>query len=353
VGTFDADFVLESVNESDGRFIFTAKSMTKDFVCEKGLNRLAEDSKRKHLVWRHEHPLIPKYNSTHIYGTVLESKVTDGTIISTYEVYGHTPEHLKVRDVIRKRFEIHEPIAISMRYRQYGEENPIHYDVVEHSLTPTPACKECRAIEILNESDNMLETEKLAKQIQELEDQLTKKDKTLEELDKKVLKAQGDVEKAMTDIKTKDKALEDAEESKKKITDQFLELKDKLNGQTKLIEKLQEENVMKGLEPLLKDLIELDGKEMETIYREKVLEAYHKAKEKSDEKIFNETLNFLKGRAKKLDGAAHAVTKTLEEQARESAKAQDFEEEATKKARDINAFANMPKEFFVKKEVHK
>ena len=106
VEEFQVDFVLEEIKEEDNRFFFTAKSITKDFICEDGLKRLAHDSPGKHLVWRHEHPLIPKYKSTHIYGTVLESNVKDDGILSKYEVYGHTDEHLKASRIIRERMKL-------------------------------------------------------------------------------------------------------------------------------------------------------------------------------------------------------------------------------------------------------
>jgi DNA repair exonuclease SbcCD ATPase subunit len=349
---YQIDFALESIKEDENRFIFTAKSITKDFVCEDGLNRLANDSPGKHLVWRHEHPLIPQFTSTHIYGRVLESKVKDGGIFSTYEVYGHTDDHLKVREVIKQRFELKDPIKISMRYRQYGTDNPIHFDVVEHSLTPTPACKECRAIEILNESDKMTE-EELAKQIKELEEQLTKKDKLLEGYESKletyntkIQAIEKSLEEEIKSSKAKDKKLEETEKGKDEITEQLLEFKDKINGQSQMIEKLQEDNAMKGYDPLIKDLVELDGKEMEPIYHEKILEAYRKSKA-GDKDILDKTLEFLKTRSKRLEGAAHAITKTLESQASESQfKDAELEDEATMKQRDKKAFTNMPKEFF-------
>ena len=350
VEDYQIDLKLENIIEEDDRFLFTAVSITKDFVCEDGRERLASDSPGKHLVWRHEHPLIPKYNSTHIYGRVLESEAKDGGIFSKYEVYGHTNEHLKVREVIKKRFELGEPINISMRFRQYGEENPIHFDVVEHSLTPTPACKECKAIEILNESDNMEDKEKLAKEIKELEKQLTKKDELLESLEAKVVDATKQVEDKILELEGKDKELEEVGKSKKEITEQLLEFKDKLNDQTVMIEKLQEDNVMKGVQPLIESLLELDGKEMESIYLMKIKEAYKKSKLENDEKIFESCLEFLEKRAKSLESKAHAVITSLEDTATAAQlKDEKLEDDVTKKARDRQAFANMPDSFFEKR----
>ena len=116
---FQVDFALEEITEEEGRFFFTARSITKDFVCEPGLDRISGDSSGKHLVWRHEHPIIPKFKTNHIYGTVLESNTKDGEIQSKYEVYGHTEDHLKARQIIKERHELGKPISISVRYRQY------------------------------------------------------------------------------------------------------------------------------------------------------------------------------------------------------------------------------------------
>ena len=123
------DFSLESVDESNDKFIFTARSITKDFVCEEGLERLSKDSINKPLIWRHENPVNPKYSTHHIYGRVLESVAEKGEIISKYEVYGHTKTHEEIRDIIRKRNIINKPISISMRFREYTKEKkPIHYE---------------------------------------------------------------------------------------------------------------------------------------------------------------------------------------------------------------------------------
>jgi len=346
VDEFTIDLVLEDVVEADGRFVFTAYSITKDFICEKGLKRLSNDSPGKHLVWRHEHPLIPKFKTTHIYGTVLESHIEEDKIRSKYEVYGHTDEHLKARQVIKKRHELGKPISISMRYRQYGEENPIHYDVVEHSLTPTPACVECVALDILNESDKMTKDEELAKEVQKLEEELTKKDKILENLESKVVAIEKELEKTETESKIKDKKLEEAETNKSKITEQLLEFKDKLNGQAKIIEKLQEDNKMKEIEPLINSLVELDGKEMEPFYRNHALNAYHKSKLEKNDKILEEALEFLKSRSKRLEGATHSVVTPLEVTAANAMQDKELENESQRKSRDNRAFTNMPPEFF-------
>jgi hypothetical protein len=198
------------------------------------------------------------------------------------------------------------------------------------------------------------ENKKLAMQIQELEEQLTKKDKLLEGYESKLegyaTKIQT-IEKKLEDeiesSKAKDTKLEDTEKGKEEITEQLLEFKDKMNKQDVVIDKLQEDNFLKGLAPLFDDLIELDGKEMETIYHDKALEAY----KSGDEKKLKETIEFLTSRSKKLVGAAQAITTSLEETSKNAQfRDEELEDEATKKQRDTNAFKNMPKEFYAWKK---
>jgi len=339
------DFALEDVEETEDKFIFTARSITKDFVCEKGLERISNDSPGKPLIWRHEHPIIPEFTkSTHIFGRVLESHVEKGDIFSKYQVYGHTQAHLDVRNIIKKRDELNKPIKISLRFRQYGpDESPIHFDVIEHSLTPTPACKECKVIDILNESDNMPEEEKdeyeqeLMKSIRELEEKLTKKDKILEELESKIVT----LEKTIEDS---EKEIESERTEKDEISEQILELNDKVKEQSIIIDKLHEKIKMKEVEPVINNLIELDGKDMEELYRMKVRDSI------ADDKKFEEVKNFLSKRAKELESAPHAQVEDLSSTAQKSQfKDEELEDEKQKAQRDVKAFANMPKEFFEKR----
>jgi len=321
------DLKLESFEESDNKFIFTARSLTKDFVCEDGLKRLSEDSKNKALIWRHEHPVNPKFTNTHIYGRVLESTAENGEIISKYELYGHTKEHEMVKELIRKRNKINKPISISMRFREYlQDKNPIHYDVIEHSLTPTPACKECVLLDIKNEGDLMPE-KNLEKEIKELEEKLTKKEKAYEELSAKVIELEKSVE-------TKDEELEESKTSKDELSKQLISFKDQLNEQAKMIEKLNEDLFTKDVEPLINQLVKLDGEEMKSVY----LDASRKEKGKE----------FLLERIKELEDRLKMKPKvtSLEQSAADAMKDEELEEdEKTKQKRDSDAFMYMPTEF--------
>jgi len=337
---FKIDLALEEFEEFEDTYTFTAKSITKDFVCEPGLERLAKDSPGKHLVWRHEHPVNPNYIENHIYGRVLESQAEDGHFISKYQGYKHTQAHKKVLEIIKKRNEIEQPLSISIRYRQYGpDEKPIHFDIIEHSLTPTPACKECVILDIKNESEIMDEKElqKKLDEIAKLEDELTLKTKKLEQMESKIVSLEEAVE-------TKEKELEGEKGEKKKLLDQMLEFTDKLNEQKKMIDSLNEGLRLKEIEPLISKLIELDGKNMESLYRMKA-----KASLAKDEE-FEETKKFFEGRIKERESEiTSAVPKDLMETALENQRDEELEDDKTKQIRDKRAFANMPEEFFEKR----
>jgi len=333
---YNIDFLLESIETENDTFRFKAKSITKDFVCEKGLDRLAQDSPNKPLIWRHEHPLIPDFAKTqHIYGRVLESKAENGEIISEYELYNHTKEHEKVRKVVEERFKAKQPIKISMRFRQYERDGvPIHFDVIEHSLTPTPACAECKMIDILNESDIMPDEKdlKVLEEIKKLEAELTKKDKALENLQVKLVTLEKDIE-------SKDKELESKEGEKKEILDQLLEFKDKLNEQTKFINELKEARKMDALSPLIVKLEKLDGEKMKSIYEKEAISLVKEDKFKEAKKFLLERIEDLEKRE-----LIKPETKDLSFSADESVE-KELEDEKVKTKRDREAFAFMPEEF--------
>lgn len=341
------DLSLESFEEDEDTYTFTAKTLTKDFVCEPGLKRLANDSPGKSVVWRHEHPVNPKYTQNHIYGRVLESSVEDGYFISKYQGYKHTKAHKKVLEIIKTRNELKSPLSISIRYRQYGpDENPIHFDVIEHSLTPTPACKECVILDIKNESEIMDEKqikEKL-EQIAKLEDELTLKNKTLEQMESKIVSLEEKMVETEEAVETKDKELEVAKTSQKELVEKVLGFNDKLNEQKLMIDKLNEGLKLKELEPLITKLVELDGKNMESLYRMKAKTSLIK------DESFEETKKFFIDRINDRETEVTlAVPKTLMETALESQiREEEMEDESVGKQRDKRAFANMPKEFFKK-----
>lgn len=306
------------------------------------MERLSKDSPGKHVVWRHEHPVIPKYKDNHIYGRVLEAHQEDGYFISKYQGYKHTPAHIKVYNIIKERDELKNPLSVSIRYRQYGDDDaPKHFDVIEHSLTPTPACKECVILDINNESDNMNDEERLQK-IKEIEEELTLKNKKLESLESKIVSLEELVTKSAESIKVKDEQLEVDKTEKKELSDKVISFNDKLNEQIKMIDKLNEDMKLNELEPSIKKLIEIDGKSMEDLYRMKARSAL------ADDKSFEEVKTFFAERIKDQESKnTPAVPKDIYDTALEAQMSdEELEDDKQKASRDSRAFANMPPEFF-------
>lgn len=326
------DFELQNIAISEGKPRFKARSISKEFVpCDEALERLSKNSVGKPLVWRHEHPADIRFNENHIYGEVVRSEVVDGFIESEYELYTHTQDHKKLVKILKDRDELKSPLSISMRFRTYFNEEgqPIHYDVIEHSATPTPACKECVVIDIQNEENNMNELEEKIKEIEELEEQLTKKDKLLEELEQEVLDIKNSVKK-------KDEMLEEEKTEKQKIEEKLIAFKDKLNEQSKLIDEMKEQNKMDKLQPYIERILEEDGDEMRDLYENKALRLIREDK-------FDEAKSFLNKRLEKVaKDKVMPVTKSFEQSAQESQ--EDVEdlslEEEKEKAK--KAFAHFP-----------
>lgn len=254
--TFTSDYRLESVQEDNGKFFFTATSLDNNFECDEGRAILAKKSIGKEYLWRHQHPIQEGNEDTHIYGQVVDSFINDkGFIESKYEIYGHTEEHLAIREAIRERQRIGKPLGVSMRYRKYFIGDKIlHWDVFEHSGTPFPKCTKCTNIDFIGEKKmpenekaklKQKELEESLKKIGELEDQLTSRTKIFEEM-------KSTVETLETNLKAKSNELEKTEKTEKTLEEQIEDLK---NEVTYLIKK-----------PMLDKILEvkkLDNRELE------------------------------------------------------------------------------------------
>ncbi len=276
---------LASYEEKDGKFFFTAKSLSSDFECEAVLERLAEDSINKHLIWRHKHPIQDENNESHIYGTIYDSKIVDGHIISTYQAYDHTKDHRDFIELIKERDIVNDPLGISMRYRKYYVEDKInHADVFEHSGTPFPKCTECLIDDYIGEKkmpdeikpdaqkpeskDDELEQKKLEKhlaKIAELEKTLNSRTEILEGYKSKIETLEKEV-KNVKDSNTQEtvtledrvKHLEEKLEkqgvdhkaeidllAKKPILDEMFEIRPKLDKVEKALYTEQKEEYLK------------------------------------------------------------------------------------------------------------
>lgn len=243
------DLQLQSIAETGGVFTFTAKSLSKDFECEKGRKILSEESKGKPYIWRHKHPIQEGNTDTHIYGKVVDSWLENGEIFSKYQMYNHTDEHKAIIEVIKERHEAKEPLGVSMRYRKYLKNKvPIHYDVFEHSGTPYPKCEDCNTIEFgvqtMTNEENIKQEEKKVEEdvledsiskIKKLEELLNSKTDILNELEKKV-------EAYRNEMLKKDSQLEKKEIVEKSLEEKVQDLKNEVDYLTKkpLIDKILE-----------------------------------------------------------------------------------------------------------------
>lgn len=307
--TFTSDYRLENVLEDNGKFFFTATSLDNNFECEKGRAILAKKSIGKGYIWRHQHPIQEGNEDTHIYGEVVNSHINDkGFIESKYEVYGHTEEHLTIREAIRERQRIGKPLGVSMRYRKYYVgDNILHWDVFEHSGTPFPKCTNCKNIDFIGENKmpdkeetkqkqkelEEKDLDKSLKKIDELENKLTSRTKIFEEMKSKVetlendLKAKSDeLEKTEKTEKTLEEQIEDLKNEvkyliKKPIIDKILEVK-KLDNREREFLKLQDEKYLEGkLEQWSK---EAESKIVVTTHEESAEDAQEHADEEFDKK---------------------------------------------------------------------
>ncbi len=285
---FTSDYRLDVINEENGKFFFTATSLDNNFECEKGRAILAKESIGKPYLWRHQHPIQKGNIDLHIFGEIVNSYINDkGFIESKYEVYGHTQDHLDLRDIIKERQKVGKPLGLSMRYRKYHiGDKVLHWDVFEHSGTPYPKCKKCENLDYIGEEEmptkeeikkeelDKVDLEESLKKIGELETQLNSRSEILEEMKSKMMTLE-------TDLKTKANELDKTEKAERTLEEQIGDLKNEVEYLKK--------------KPIIDKILEvkqLDDREIEFLknqddkYLEEKLEQFKKA---SDAKIHVKT----------------------------------------------------------------
>jgi len=306
------EFQLESYEEKDDKFFFTAKALSKDFECEKGRGILAEKSKNRDYVWRHQHPIEEGNFETHIYGYVVDSWLegVDKEIFSKYEIYGHTKDHLALREIIKERKKVGDPLGVSMRYRKYFDDagNIIHYDVLEHSGTPYPACSDCKTInyEVINMTNEDKKEEvkkeeneenKSFNKIEELEKLLDSKTKIIDE-------TKLELDKLKKDVALKEKELEKKSIEEKSLEDQIKEMRleiEFLSTKKPIIDKILEVkeidermlNFLKAQDPdYLKGKLEDFSKEAVKPHVKSQEDSANESKEKMEEEVKEKDVAF-------------------------------------------------------------
>ena len=194
------------------------------------------------MVWRHRHPIEDKHKENHIYGRIVEARLEDGYIVSTYEVYNHTADHIAFIEILKEREKIGDTLGISMHYRRYFnmKNEVIHYDVFEHSGTPFPACESCKTIAVgvktmTNEGTDIKEVKKPEDEIKEdnSDDKILKKIGELEEMlnDKteKLEAYKGKIESLELEMKKKSEEIEDKNNETKSVEERVLELEGEIS----------------------------------------------------------------------------------------------------------------------------
>ncbi len=304
--TFTSDYRLESIQEDDGKFYFTATSLDNNFECEVGRAILSKKSVGKAYIWRHQHPIQDGNEETHIYGEVIASRINDkGFIESKYEVYSHTEDHLILREDIKERQRIGKPLGVSMRYRKYYVGDKIlHMDVFEHSGTPFPKCEQCTNIDFIGEkkvpdkeeikeNEKKLEVKDLdesIKKIGELENQLTSRTKIYEEM-------KSTVETLEAKLKEKSKKLEETTKAEQTLEEKVEDLKNEVIYlikkpiidkilEVKKLDKRELEFVKNQDEEYLNEKLEQWSKESEAkIHVKSQEQTAEEAKNKADEEF--------------------------------------------------------------------
>lgn len=306
---FTSEYKLESVQEGEGKFFFTATSLDNNFESEIGRSILSKKSIGKAYIWRHQHPIQEGNEDTHIMGEVVNSCINDkGFIESEYEVYGHTEDHLALRDVIRERQKVGEPLGVSMRYRKYFIGDKIlHMDVFEHSGTPFPKCTQCTNLDYIGEKKvpdkkdikkeegtlEKVDLDESLKKINELENQLNSRTKIYEEMKSKVETLEADLKSKSEELEKTEKIEKTLEEQisdlkneveyliKKPIIDKILEVKKLDERELKFLKTQDEKYLGNKLEQWVK---ESESKIVVTTQEESAEEAKRKADEEFEEK---------------------------------------------------------------------
>lgn len=319
-----AEFQLENIVERDGKYYFTATSLTEEFEAKRCREILARESMNKHLIWRHRHPIDKDHNHAHIFGTITNSKSNDKAIISEYMPYTHTDLHRIFIEEIKEKKAAGDPVGISMRYRKYFDDdgNITHLDVFEHSLTPFPKCEKCLVIDDYIGEKEMPEEE--TKILEETDEQKARL-KRIEELEAALNSSTESLEKYKTKIETLEKTIEAS--------------KDKKDSETKTLE-----DRVKSLEEKLEKAKHDYDKKVEDIKKEPILTEMFELKDlDEDEKEFYKNLSLEKLIPKRDKWAAEAeatkpFVKPMEESANESAESGNGDSKNELTDEDIDKF---------------
>jgi len=274
--------VLEELEEGD--MLLKARSIHEKFLPDPWLTKLAKDSEKQRVLWRHRDPEDSEKRGF-VYGRNLHNTVKDGFIESYYKIFGgaeDTPEN-NLQQLIKLKLEAGEPIGISKGFLKRLDKNGDIARVIslEDSITYKPQCKQCITQEVLVEMEEKELKEQIEKLTQELDNAKMQLETTAVELETKeaevkTLKKEysAKLDELEAKISNKDAEKEAFEEKYVKLKDDFITFKATYEAEKK--------------QPLIDELYKLerddDLKEIYPTWEQKKLEDRLKRKKSEAEK---------------------------------------------------------------------
>jgi len=306
------DYIREKVKP--GELVIKSESLNSDFLPEKWLKVLAEDSINQRVLWRHKDPESEKHRGIP-YGRKLYAdvkKINGKHKMNCYYRLFCGPEgspYRNLHDNIKKSVAAGEPIGVSMGFIINKNENGdiVRVFSLEDSITYKPQCKTCLTSEVIqmegNEEIPTLKEEiaKLRKLLDGTKLQLEEKDTAFSKLEAKV----GEYESLIEENKTEKLSLEE----------RIIELSD-------TVKKFEARFVQLEKKPFLDQLVELEDAEIFEMEKDKDVEWLKKRLEK----------------VKKEKDGPQVQTKTLEDE-KEGLEDDGKEKEVPL----VSAFRNNPK----------
>ena len=297
-----------------GEQLAIAETLNTNFLPEKWLKVLAEDSENQRVLWRHKDPENPELRG-HVYGRVIQEQVVpygkDQYKIKSYNRIFDGPDGSPQMDLQEyMRTAKPEDKGWSKGFIVNRNKNGDIYRVfaLENSVTFKPACKRCKTQEVIqmeSKEEYELRIKELQTKLNDAHLQLESKDKALNDLEARVGKI--------------DTLLESKDDEKLSLEDKIIGLVDQIKSFETKFEYLQ-------VKPLLDQLRELEDPEVFKFYEDGKSRVEKWLRKRLEDK-----------KKEKTGAAASVVTKTLDEESKE----QNEEDDKPKKL-GLEVFRNNP-----------
>jgi len=234
----------------DDKFFFEARSISEDFACEYVMKILAEQSPGNPLIFRHRHPAGNDSKVIPIFGRVNKSWIAleenKRFMRSEYRVPLKAPngkdleENIIFAKWVEKSANESDPVGISLQYTVKYENGVAYWaDIVEHTGTHYPACKDCLSVPksevVALEDQEKITLDSLeGKTSQELETMLEKLTLEKGELEEKIVALENDLEGAHEEKKNLEASISSEQSTRvllEKLSKDFTVLKRKFEEQ--------------------------------------------------------------------------------------------------------------------------